>query len=592
MQTHEKPSTSPADAKVVVESLLEQMTLAEKIGQMIQPDSTQIEPEDVATYAVGSVLSGGNSAPAANDVQGWANRVREYMQASLQTRLKIPLIYAADCVHGHNNCHGAVVFPHNIGLGATRDALLVERIGAITAREMLACNLHWNFAPCLSVPQDLRWGRIYEGFGSDPALAGQLGAAYTRGLQAEGVAACAKHFVGDGGAEWGTRRRLSWVDFWEQGGGSWMIDQGDVNVDEATFRAVHLAPYYPSIDAGALTVMASFNSWRGLKVHASRYLLTDVLKGEMGFQGFIVSDWMAIHQLSPDMYTCVIQSVNAGLDMMMYPLDIPGFIAALTTAVENGDVPLARVDDAVRRILTVKQRLGLFEQPLTDDSRMSEVGSAAHRAVAREAVRKSLVLLKNENAALPLGHDSGRIGVAGQAADDIGLQCGGWTITWQGSSGDIVPGETLLDALRQTLPDADIDYAADGQLAGGHADVGVVVIAEAPYAEGVGDCESLALDPADIALIERVRAQVDRLVLVIYSGRPLLLEPVEPLCDAIVAAWLPGSEGLGMTDVLCGDYPFTGRLPHAWIASMDQLPVTALSRNGAVPSYPYGFGLT
>ena len=593
MLTHDpihKPVTE--DTGPFVESLLEQMTLAEKIGQVIQPDRRQITVEDVITYNIGSVLSGGDSAPESNDVHGWASAVREYAQAALQTRLKIPLIYGADCVHGHNNCRGAVVFPHNIGLGATRDALLVERIGKITAREMLACNIHWNFAPCIAVPQDLRWGRTYEGFGSDPGLVGQLGAAYVRGLQSEPVAACAKHFVGDGGAEWGTRRRLSWVDFWEQSGGSWAIDQGDVNLDETSFRALHLAPYYAALDAGALTAMASFNSWRGLKLHAHRYLLTDVLKGEMGFQGMVVSDWMGIHQLSPDIYTCVVHGVNAGLDMIMGSPDVKELYATLMTAVERGDILQTRVNDAVRRILFVKRRLGLFEQPLTDDSLMGEVGSAEHRAVGREAVRKSLVLLKNENAALPLGRESGSIFVAGLAADDIGLQCGGWTITWQGSSGDTVKGETLLAALRQTLPDASIDYAVNGNFAGGRADVGVVVIAEQPYAEGVGDRDSLALAAADIELIQRVRPQVDRLVLVIYSGRPLLLDAVAAQCDAIVAAWLPGSDGLGMTDVLCGGYPFTGRLPHAWIASMDQLPAAALSRNGAAPSYPYGFGLT
>jgi beta-glucosidase len=543
-----------------LDDLLAQMTLAEKVGQMTQAEKNSISPADVTTYGLGSVLSGGGGNPTPNDPPHWRAMVQAYLEAAQATRLRIPLIYGVDAVHGHNNMYGATVFPHNIGLGAARDPELVERIGAATAREMLASHVHWNFAPCLAVAQDPRWGRTYESYGPDPSLVGELGAAYVRGLQSQGVAACAKHYVGDGGAEWGTHRRVSWVQFWEQSGGAWTIDQGDVNISEEELRRVHLAPYLPALAAGALTVMASFSSWRGLKMHAHRYLLTDVLKGELGFQGFIVSDWMGINQLSPDLYTCVIWGINAGLDMIMVPYDYKAFISTLIKAVEAGDVPMARIDDAVRRILWVKQRLGLFEQPTTSAERLNDVRTPQHQALAREAVAKSLVLLKDEAQALPLRHPHA-LKLAGLAADDIGLQCGGWTIEWMGKPGrDVVPGETLRAALEAALPDTAIDYSAEGHFSQAErAPVGLVVVAEHPYAEGGGDSTHPTLSTDDLTLIARTRAACNKLILLIFSGRPLHI-PVqaEALCDAIVAAWLPGSAGAGLADVLTGAQPFSG----------------------------------
>jgi beta-glucosidase len=575
-----------------IEALVAQMTLAEKAGQMAQAEKNSITPAEVRDYALGSVLSGGGGNPTPNTPGDWRSMTNTFNEAALESRLKIPLIYGADCVHGHNNVQGATIFPHQIGLGASRDPLLVERVGAATGREMLATGVHWNFGPCLAVPQDYRWGRTYEGFGGEPGLVGQLGAAYIRGQQAEGAAACMKHFAGDGGAEYGKRPHLSWAQFWEQNGGLWSIDHGDVNVDEATFRALHLAPYFDALRAGALTVMASFNSWRGLKMHAHRYLLTDVLKNEMGFSGFIVSDWMGISQLSPDYYTCVVQSINAGLDMVMVPYDFKGFINALVRAVEQGDVPISRVDDAVQRILSVKLRLGLFDQPNPGAHLRDSVGSSDHRALAREAVRKSAVLLKNEDAALPLRQDVPCIRLAGVAADDIGLQCGGWTIEWQGRAGNITTGTTLRVALRQALPESvTLDYQPDAAFDDHKAPVGVVVVSETPYAEGCGDSNDLTLPAADLDLIRKTRAACEKLVLVIYSGRPLVITEAAPLCDAIVAAWLPGSEGDGLADVLLGKFAFEGKLPQDWIASMDQLPAAARVRSGNVPLYAYGYGL-
>jgi beta-glucosidase len=536
-----------------LEQKLAQMTLREKIGQMSQVEKNSITPAEVTEYAIGSVLSGGGGNPTPNTPRAWRDMVTAYLEAALKTRLAIPLIYGVDAVHGHNNMHGATLFPHNIGLGVAADPDLVERIGRATAREMLACNVHWDFAPCIAVAQDPRWGRTYESYGNDPRLVGELGSAFVRGLQAEGASACIKHFVADGGAEWGTRRVVSWAQFWESNGGAWMIDQADANISEDELRRVHLAPYVEALKENALTVMASFSSWRGAKMHANRYLLTDVLKGELGFKGFVVSDWMGINQLSPDWYTCVVMGVNAGLDMVMIPYDFRAFIDALERAVELGDVPLSRIDDAVRRILWVKDQLGLFQRPFADESLLEAVGCAEHRALAREAARKSLNVVKNDSA-LPIAPHVRRLHVAGEAADDIGLQCGGWTVEWQGVRGrDVVPGVTLWSALQKAFDGKDtaLAYAQDGVFATpDRAEVGIVVLSETPYAEGVGDRADLGLSAQEVALVERVRATCDKLVLLVYSGRVLDVQAVQALCDAVVMAGLPGSEGDGIADAL------------------------------------------
>ena len=370
------------------QDLLARMTLAEKIGQMAQVENRSISPAEVTQQAVGSVLSGGGGNPEPNTPETWAAMVRGYQEAALQTRLGIPLLYGADAVHGHSNVKGAVVFPHNIGLGAARDALLSQRIGQITAAEALATGIHWAFAPAVSIPQDIRWGRTYEGFSEDTDLVSLLGVAQLQGLQDRDgspdlghprtVLASVKHFVGDGGTNWGSNDT-----------NDWLIDQGVTEVDEATLRAVHLPPYVAALEAGARNIMVSHSSWGGLRMHAHKYLLTDVLKGELGFAGFLVSDWGSIDAIAPDYYTAVVTSINAGVDMVMVPFDGYRFITHLTRAVEDGDVPLTRVDDAVRRILTVKFELGLFERPFGDESLLPFVGSEAHRAVAREAAKSN-----------------------------------------------------------------------------------------------------------------------------------------------------------------------------------------------------------
>lgn len=578
-----------------VPALLADMTLEEKIGQMTQAEKNSLRPEDVTRSFLGSVLSGGGGYPAPNTPRAWHAMVTAFQEAALATRLRLPLLYGVDAVHGHNNLKGATIFPHNIGLGAAGDPGLVRRIGRATAVEVAATGIHWNFAPAVTVPQDIRWGRTYEGFSEKPDLVSELGAAFIRGLQADdlsardAVLACPKHYLGDGGTVWGSVGRFGPnEELWGEPDRTLGIDQGLTQIDEAELRAIHLPPYAAAVQAGALTVMASYNSWRNQKLHAHRYLLTNILKQELGFSGFIVSDWQAINQIDPDYYTCVVTSINAGIDLVMVPFDYHLFITTLTDAVEKGYVPMERIDDAVSRILHVKARLGLFEHPIVGPGTLDMIGQPAHRALAREAVQKSAVLLKNDGA-LPLA-SGGRLLVAGQAADDLGLQCGGWTIEWMGQAGPLTAGTTLLEGLRAAYG-SEIAYAPEGD-GDDEAEVGLVVLAEPPYAEGVGDRANLALRPHEVALVRRVRERCHMLVLVLYSGRPLILTDVLDACDAVVAAWLPGSEGQGLADVLCGQAPFTGRLSFNWPASMAQVPRSALLAGGQPPQWPIGFGLT
>lgn len=577
-----------------VQNLLDQMTLAEKIGQMTQVEKNSIKPEDVMTYFIGSILSGGGGNPTHNTFENWRKMVQAYMQASLETRLSIPMIYGSDAVHGHSNVKGAVIFPHNVGLGATRDANLVERIAHATAIELLATNVHWDFAPAVSVPQDIRWGRSYEGFSEDTHLVTELGLAYARGLQkrtesGEWVLPSVKHFAADGGTEWDSRKDIPNYapSNWQAASQNWRIDQGDARMDEETLRAIHLAPYKEAVDAGVDNIMVSFSSWNGLKMHAHEYLLTTVLKGEWGFEGFLVSDWMAIDQLKESFYDAVVTSINAGVDMVMVPFDYKTFINIMENAVSKGDITIERVDDAVSRILRTKFKLGLFETPMTSDSYLTQAGSEEHRALAREAVQKSAVLLKNDSV-LPISKTS-NIVVAGAAADSIGLACGGWTIEWQGGTGAITDGSTLLEGLNSLAEDS-VQFSSDGMF-DGEAEIGIVVIAEEPYAEGEGDREDLTITAEQTQLIEAMRERCAKLVLLIYSGRPIIITHVVDHCDAIIAAWLPGTEANAIADVLLGDVPFTGKLPFTWIKSMDQLPLAHLKASDEQPLWQFGFGL-
>jgi beta-glucosidase len=584
-----------------IDDLIDRMTLAEKIGQMTQVEVGSLRDGAVQALAIGSVLSGGGGNPTPNDPKTWALMVRRIQDEALQSRLGIPILYGVDAVHGHNNLRGATIFPHNVGLGATRDDNLVERVAGITARELLATNVQWTFAPALSVPQDIRWGRTYEAFGQDPALVSSLGAAFVRGLKngaadsagrhRRSVLAAPKHFVGDGGTAWGSASRYSWIPGWwhSELPGRWQMDQGDVQADEQILRAVHLPPYQSAIAAGALSIMVSYSSWNGEKLHSHRYLLTEVLKGELGFDGFVVSDWLGVSQLHPDFETAVCLAINAGMDMVMVPHDYRRFMGAVEAGHESGLIPISRIDDACRRILSVKSRLGLFDDPFGDETLLPEVGSTAHRAVAREAVQKSQVLLKNEGGALPLSPHIAQLVIAGDAVDDIGLQCGGWTIEWQGGRGASTVGTTLLEAVAAAVsPTTSVIYKPNGEFSEHETgDVGIVVLSEQPYAEGEGDRDDLSLSADQVALVHRVRRRCKILVLVIYSGRPLIIGEVLDLCDAIVASWLPGTEAEGIADVLFGNAAFTGRLPLEWPRDMEQVRFPA----DAIPLFPLGYGL-
>jgi beta-glucosidase len=578
-----------------VNALLAKMTLDEKVGQMTQPDQMFLaDPNEVETYFLGSVLSGGDSDPKTNTVEDWADMYDRLQAHALETRLKIPLLYGVDAVHGHSNVIGAVIFPHNIGLGATRNAKLVEQIGRITAKEVRATGVNWAFAPCVAVVRDERWGRTYEGFSEDPQLVAELGEAATRGLQADGLAnplgvlACAKHYAGDGGTTFGTGTPES------SPGQRVPLDQGDVRMSEEELRRIHLPGYITAIRAGVGTIMPSYSSWNGVKASASRRLLTEILKEELGFEGFLISDYNAIDQIPGDYRSDIKTSINAGMDMVMVPQNYKAFFTNLKSLVEANEVPTARIDDAVRRILRVKFAMGLMKpgaKVMADRTLMESFGSAAHRAVARQAVRESLVLLKNENGRLPLARTLGRIHVAGKNADDIGNQSGGWTITWQGKSGATTTGTTILEGIQYLAGQkTKITYSKDGSGASG-ADVGVVVVGETPYAEMFGDRTDLSLSKQDLDTIRTVKQAGVPVVVVLVSGRPVIVTEALEMTDAFVAAWLPGTEGTGVADVLYGDYEPTGKLPFTWPRSNDQLPINVGDAQYD-PLFAYGFGLT
>lgn len=564
-------------------AMLGRMTLEEKIGQMTQVDLAALSnKEDVKKYFLGSVLSGGGSDPTNNLPATWRAAAVELQERALQTRLQIPILYGVDAVHGHNNVDGAVIFPHNIGLGATRNPKLVERAAQVTAQEVAATGIQWAFAPCVAVARDIRWGRTYESFSESTEVVSMLGEAAVRGFERPlpggfNVLACTKHFVGDGGTQNG-------------------VDQGNLVGDDLASRKIHLTPYVSAIRAGSPTIMVSYSSWNGVKMHGNQHLLTDVLKGELGFKGFLISDWAAIDQLPGDYKSDIEQSINAGLDMVMIP-NGPGkennyvqFVEYLKELVKEGKVTQARIDDAVTRILWAKYRSGLFAHPYgLPEKSLGSIGSAAHRRVARDCVRESLVLLKNDQNALPITRKTGTLAVVGSAADDLGLQCGGWTIDWQGKTGQITRGgTTILAGLRQALGrQVNITFSAEGNNLAG-ASTALVVVGEQPYAEMKGDNASPAISAEHAALVAKAKASGARVVTLILSGRPLLLGSVLNDSDAIVAAWLPGTEGQGVAEVLTGSVKPRGKLPHYWPKDATQFgkhPPTD-------PQFPFGFGLT
>lgn len=574
------------EAKIT--ALLKSMTLEQKVGQMIQADISAITPQDLATYPLGSILAGGNSGPYGDeraDAAKWDRLVTEYRQASLKAGAHIPIVFGVDAVHGHSNLPGATIYPHNIGLGAANDPDLIARIGAATAAEVAGSGIDWTFAPTLAVPQDLRWGRSYEGYGADPQLVARYAKAMTLGLQgelasgqalaADKVAATAKHFLADGGTSGGK-------------------DQGDAQISEAELIAKHAQGYPAAIDAGALTVMASFSSWNGVKNHGNASLLTDVLKGQMGFAGLVVGDWNGHGQVPGCTITDCPQSFKAGLDLAMAPDSWKGLFDATVREARDGTLPMARVDDAVRRILRVKARLGLLDPVPVVRSNHGQVGAAEHLALAREAVAKSLVLLKNDGSVLPI-RAGAKVLIAGPGADNMAMQAGGWTITWQGTdttASDFPNGQTLGRAIAKAVSDAggQAVVAADGRWTT-RPDVAIVVYGEQPYAEFQGDMPNLAFraNADEQALIDGLKAKGIAVVSVFLSGRPLFAGSLINASDAFVAAWLPGTQGIGVADVLAagkdGKSPrdFTGRLSFPWPADA----ISPLSQ----ALFPVGYGL-
>jgi len=572
-----------------VRALLSRMTLQEKIGQMLQAEQDKLAEGDIEKYSIGSVLSGGSSDPkSGNSLEAWTNLYDSLQSQALKTRLRIPILYGIDAVHGHNNVLNAVVFPHNIALGCTRNPSLVERAARITAIEVKATGINWTFAPCVTVPRDERWGRTYEGFGETPELARDLGAAAVRGFQGKdlrdpiSVIACAKHFIGDGGTSFGTGPRNK------------LLDRGETKISEQELRSIHMQGYVSAIRAGVGTIMPSYSSWNGVKCSGSKRLLTEILKNELKFEGFLISDYDAIDEMPGDFKTQIETSVNAGMDMFMVPKKYPQLYTLLLELVNEKRVAMSRIDDAVNRILRVKFATGLLDKdrsPLADRKLHSSFGAAEHRQVARECVRETLVLLKNDKRVLPLSKNLKRIVVAGKSADDIGNQCGGWTITWQGKSGNVTGGgTTILQAIKQGVSsNTEVVYSRDGADAS-HADAAIVVVGEAPYAEYLGDRASLNLPDEDVAAIERVKRAGIPTVVLLFSGRPIIINRALELSDAFVAAWLPGTEGRGVTDVLFGDYRFKGKLSFSWPRSMDQIPIN-VGDSDYRPLFKYGFGL-
>ncbi|XP_027330201.1 uncharacterized protein LOC113846307 [Abrus precatorius] len=585
---------------VRIRDLLKRMTLEEKIGQMVQIERSVATPEVMKKYFIGSVLSGGGSVPDTKaSAETWIQMVNRIQNGALSTRLGIPMIYGIDAVHGHNNVYKATIFPHNVGLGVTRDPGLIKKIGDATALEVRATGIQYVFAPCIAVCRDPRWGRCYESYSEDPkivqamteiipGLQGDIGANSRKGVPfvagKNKVAACAKHYVGDGGTTKG-------------------INENNTMISLSGLLSIHMPAYHDSIVKGVSTVMVSYSSWNGKKMHANHYLVTDYLKNKLKFRGFVISDWLGIDRItSPphSNYSYSVQAgVGAGIDMIMVPYNFTEFIDDLTYQVKNNIIPVSRIDDAVARILRVKFVMGLFENPLADLSLVNQLGSKEHRQLAREAVRKSLVLLKNgksaEKSLLPLPKKATKILVAGSHADNLGYQCGGWTITWQGLGGNnLTVGTTILDAVKQTIdPATEVVYNENPDskfVKSNKFSYAIVVVGEQPYAETFGDSLNLTLAEPGPSTITNVCGSI-QCVVVLITGRPVVVQPYLSKIDALVAAWLPGTEGQGVIDLLFGDYGFTGKLARTWFKTVDQLPMSVGDKHYD-PLFPFGFGLS
>ncbi|CAI0384754.1 unnamed protein product [Linum tenue] len=580
----------PTNARIT--DLMNRMTLQEKIGQMVQIERTVASPQVMKNYFIGSVLSGGGSSPGVNaSAQEWIKMVNQFQRDALSTRLGIPMIYGIDSVHGHSTVYNATIFPHNIGLGATR-----QRIGAATALEARATGIPYLFAPCVAVCRDPRWGRCYESYSEDPevvssmteivtGLQGDIPSTSPKGVPYVGgktkVAACAKHYVGDGGTVNG-------------------INENNTILSRHGLLSIHMPGYSASIIKGVSTVMVSYSSWNGDKMHGNRDLITGFLKGTLRFRGFVITDWEGLDRMTSPRHAnysnSILRGINAGIDMIMVPMKYKEFIDDLNQLVTNHEIPMSRIDDAVRRVLRVKFTMGLFENPLADETLVNHLGSHEHRELAREAVRKSLVLLKNTNSMLPLPKKGSKILVAGAHADNLGYQCGGWTIQWQGQSGNnATVGTTIMDAIMNTVDkqSSQVVYQENPDtkyLQSEGFSYAIVVVGELPYAETEGNNMNLTIPEPGPTMIKNVCRAV-KCVVVVVSGRPVVIEPYLKWIDGLVAAWLPGTEGQGVADVLFGNYGFSGKLSRTWFRSVDQLPMNVGDEHYD-PLFPFGFGLT
>ena len=576
---------SEAEISKKVSELIDSMTLDEKVGQMTQIDQRFLDTiTDLSTYSIGSLLSGGGSHPKVNEPQAWLDMYNKYQEETLKNRLGIPLIYGIDAVHGHNNVYGATIFPQNIGLGATNNPELVYKISEATSLEVAATGIDWTFSPCLSSPEDYRWGRTYEGFSSDPVLVEKLGKAAVEGYQnaltnsGKKVVACAKHFIGDGNTEFGT-------------GMNGLVDRGNTVLTTDELKEKLLPKYQAAIDANVQTIMASYNSWNGVKCHGSKELLTDILKVDMGFEGFVISDWQGIDEIPGNYKSDIITSINAGVDMVMVSgqgQPYKKFMRLLKENVEEGSISMERIDDAVSRILKVKLRNGLFTNPIVQNDNLQVIGSDDHRNIARQAVRESVVVLKNENL-IPISKESKSIVVAGRGADNLGMQCGGWTINWQGGQGDITIGTTILDGIKASVStETKVIHSKDGtDLGNVSGDLAIVVIGEDPYTEFFGDKDNLDLLEEDIQTINNLKEKGYKVLVLLISGRPMNIADHLDNWDGFAAIWLPGTEGNGVSDILFGDFQSTGKLSYPW-------PINAEDGANAPENdllYNIGFGL-
>ena len=564
--------------------LLSRMTLEEKAGQMVQGVFYATTPADMRDLGVGSILSGGGGVPQNNTPTGWQEMVRSFQEGAMASRLGIPFLYGIDAVHGHSNLYQAVIFPQNIGLGAANDPEKMYQMGAAVADEMKLTHILWNFSPCVAVSTDPRWGRSYESFSQDPEIVAALATMYAQGQADSGIIATAKHYAGDGGTVFGT------------GEGEYLIDRGDAQMTEESFRALHLVPYEALVEAGVPVVMASFSSFNGVKMSESKYWLTDVLKGEMAFAGFVVSDWEAVSGLSGDSFSSnVVLAINAGVDMLMEPERFREARLAIIDGVNNGQIDISRVDDAVRRILTVKFDYGLFEDPYMENLTLKEdvLGSEDYRYLAKSLVEESLVLLKNDNDILPLTSGT-KVFVTGPALNDLGVQCGGWTMTWQGMTDaengkEITVGTTILEGLQAYAEKAGIEIITDGSRIG-EADVVLLVVGEKPYAEYEGDTATLALDgptglPGNMEAISLATSSGAPVIALVVAGRQMDIDSYLADWDAAVMCYLPGTEGDGVAAVLTGEAGFSGKLPFPWYADTADIGTDKVL-------FPMGYGIT